>query len=194
MRIITGTARGYRLQTLPGEDTTRPTTERVKESVFSALQFEIEGRAVLDLFAGSGQMGLEAMSRGAASCVFVDSSREACAVVKANAAGAKLTKNITVINATAESVCDRLRDKIDIVFLDPPYRAGLIPSLLPKLLPSMRVGGAVVCETDDKTELPETVRGEDATLVLEKCKRYGKTQVFLYRCEAANASAQTDAL
>lgn len=182
MRIITGTARGYRLQTLPGEDTTRPTTERVKESVFSALQFEVEGRAVLDLFAGSGQMGLEALSRGAASCVFVDSNREACAVVKANAVGAKLTKNMTLVNTSADSFVARSHEMFDLVFLDPPYRAGLIPSLLPTLADAMREGGVAVCETDDKTSLPETADGNKHRLTLEKQKRYGKTQVFYYRC------------
>lgn len=182
MRIITGTARGYRLQTLAGEDVTRPTTERVKESVFSALQFEVEGRAVLDLFAGSGQMGLEALSRGASSCVFVDSNRDACAVVKANAVGAKLTSSMTIANVTAESFLDRTTDAFDLVFLDPPYRAGLIPALLPKLVSRMRAGGIAVCETDDKTSLPETVDGDGQTLTLEKQKRYGKTTVFYYRC------------
>ena len=83
MRIITGTARGCRLETLKGEDT-RPTLGKVKEGIFSALQFEIEGRQVADTFAGSGQMGLEALSRGAAGCVFIDNNPEAVAVIKRN--------------------------------------------------------------------------------------------------------------
>lgn len=83
MRVITGTARGRRLETLPG-DNTRPTAERVKEALFSIIQFEVEGRQVLDLFAGSGQLGIEALSRGAAGCVFVDNSRDAAEVVRRN--------------------------------------------------------------------------------------------------------------
>ncbi len=179
MRIITGKARGTRLTTLPGEDTTRPTTERVKESVFSALQFQVEGRCVLDLFAGSGQMGLEAMSRGAASCVFVDADRAACDVVRKNAKDTRLTENIRVINSDALRFLDSAAGPFDLVFLDPPYKAGLLTTVLPKLLPLLRAGATVVCETDAQTVLPESV-GD--TLVLEKQRRYGKTQVFVYSC------------
>ena len=96
MGVITGTAKGCRLETLAGTDT-RPTVERVKEGIFSAINFEIEGRRVLDLFAGSGQMGLEALSRGAASCVFVDSSRDAVQVVRRNMTATKLSANATVL-------------------------------------------------------------------------------------------------
>ena len=181
MRIITGKARGFRLQTLPGEDTTRPTTERVKESLFSTLQFEIEGRTVLDLFAGSGQMGLEALSRGAAFAVFVDSSKEACEVVKNNARGAKLEGNMRIANTDAAAFCQRSSERFDVAFLDPPYRAGLLPTLLPQVLCLMKEGGAVVCETDAQTALPARVDGETLSLVLEKDKRYGKTQVWIYR-------------
>lgn len=84
MRVISGTARGTRLAALPGEEITRPTVDRVKEGMFSAVQFLLAGARVLDLFAGSGQLGIEALSRGAARCVFIDSSREACAVVRQN--------------------------------------------------------------------------------------------------------------
>ena len=89
MRIITGSARGIRLETLPGEDT-RPTSDRVKEALFSMIQFEIDGRRVLDLFAGSGQLGLEALSRGAGYCVFIDAARAACEIIAANAKKTKL--------------------------------------------------------------------------------------------------------
>lgn len=182
MRIITGTARGYRLKTPEGEEITRPTTERVKESVFSTLQFEIEGRAVLDLFAGSGQMGLEAMSRGAACAVFVDSSKEACDVVHDNARGAKLTNNIRILNTSADAFCSRCNERFDIVFLDPPYRAGLLTALLPQLPDLMRDGGIAVCETDLSTRLPDCVDGTALSLTLEKQRRCGKTQVWFYRC------------
>jgi 16S rRNA (guanine(966)-N(2))-methyltransferase RsmD len=181
MRIITGKARGYRLETLPGEDTTRPTTERVKESIFSILQFEIEGRAVLDLFAGSGQMGLEALSRGAASAVFVDSSKDACEIVKRNARGAKLDGAMRIANIDAHAFCQRTSERFDLAFLDPPYRAQLLPALLPQVAALVKDGGAVVCETDTDTKLPESVE----SLVLEKEKRYGKTQVWIYRKKEA---------
>jgi len=182
MRIITGTARGFRLKTLAGEDVTRPTTERVKESVFSALQFDIEGRAVLDLFAGSGQMGLEALSRGASSCVAVDSDKNACTVIRENAVGARLADKLTLRQTTADAFLSGNRDVFDIVFLDPPYQAGLIPPLLPKLCACVREGGTVVCETDNNTVLPEQVSASPLSLTLEKQRAYGKTTVWFYRC------------
>lgn len=177
MRIITGKAKGFPLKTLPGEDTTRPTSERVKEAIFSAIQFDLEGRRVLDLFAGSGQMGLEALSRGAASCVFVDTSKDACAVVRENARGAKLSDGAQVVNTTAHGFCAK-GGAFDLVFLDPPYRAGLIPTVLPLLPSLLRDGATVVCETDVQTALPEAVGG---SLMLEKQRRYGKTMVWFYR-------------
>jgi len=182
MRIITGKARGFRLRTLPGEDTTRPTTERVKESIFSTIQFEIEGREVLDLFAGSGQMGLEALSRGALSAVFVDSSQEACAVVRENARGAKLENGMRIVNSTAQAFCAHTGQRFDVVFLDPPYRAALLPSLLPQVLSLMKDGGVAVCETNSDTVLPTDIHGDSLSLSLEKERRYGKTHVWIYRC------------
>lgn len=179
MRIITGTARGCRLQTLPGEEITRPTAERVKQSVFNTLQFEVEGRAVLDLFAGSGQMGLEAMSRGAASCVFTDISADACEIVRQNARAARLTEHIRILQVDADTFCARTQERFDIVFLDPPYRAGLLPALLGKAARLMNIGGAAVCETDAHTTLPDTV----SSLSLEKQRRYGKTVIWLYRAD-----------
>ena len=114
MRIITGTARGTRLETLPG-DATRPTAERVKEALFSMIQFDIEGRRVLDLFAGSGQLGLEALSRGAAKATFVDSNRDALNVIKRNAQKTKLYDRC-VLQAHLYGFCPGSggREKFDI--------------------------------------------------------------------------------
>ncbi len=122
MRIITGRARGIKLDTLEGE-MTRPTSERAKEAIFSRLQFEIEGRQVLDLFAGSGQMGLEAVSRGAAHAVLVDQSKEAAAVIRKNAERTRLAEDCTVVCADfAEFLRQRRgREPFDLVFIDPPY-------------------------------------------------------------------------
>ena len=98
MRIITGKARGARLTTLPGE-ATRPTSEKVKEAVFSAIQFDLGDRTVLDLFGGSGQMALEALSRGAQSAVIVDNSRAATEVIRNNAAKTKLLPDCRIVTA-----------------------------------------------------------------------------------------------
>ena len=122
MRIITGKARGVRLKTLEG-DATRPTSERCKEALFSMLQFDIEGRDVLDLYAGSGQLGLEALSRGASSATFVDKSKQATKIIDENIIKTKLLDGSRVI---CSDIADfvrtvRGRKKFDIVFIDPPY-------------------------------------------------------------------------
>ena len=122
MRIITGRARGIQLVTLEG-DMTRPTSERAKMAIFSSLQFELEGRRVLDLFAGSGQMGLEAVSRGAAHAILVDQSKEAVKIIQKNAEKTKLVEDCTVICSDFSEFLRqrRGRDPFDIVFIDPPY-------------------------------------------------------------------------
>ena len=122
MRIITGRARGIKLETLAG-DMTRPTSERAKMAIFSSLQFELEGRRVLDLFAGSGQMGLEAVSRGAEHAVLVDQSKDAVRIIRKNAEKTRLEDDCTVVCSDfAEFLRQRRgRDPFDIVFIDPPY-------------------------------------------------------------------------
>ena len=121
MRVITGTARGCRLDTLPGLDT-RPTLDKVKEGLFSAIQFDIEGRRVLDLFAGSGQLGIEALSRGAAYCVFVDRNPAAVPIIRGNLQRAHLAPVAQVIGTDSMIYLDHLKERFDLVFLDPPYR------------------------------------------------------------------------
>lgn len=176
MRIITGTARGRRLETLSGEDT-RPTAERVKEGLFSALQFEIEGRHVLDLFAGSGQLGLEALSRGAASCVFVDKNAAAVEIVRRNLKHTGLAENGRVICQDATGYLAYGSERFDVAFLDPPYAAGLLEPTLQKLVPRMQPGGVIACETNEQVTLPERV-GDYA---LARTYRYGKIYIWLYR-------------
>lgn len=149
MRIITGSARGVNLFTLPGE-ATRPTAERTKEAIFSMIQFDIEGRKVLDLFAGSGQLALEALSRGAAEAVLCDSSREAANVIRKNAEKTRLSDKCKINITDANTLIGRLGgEKFDIVFLDPPYALKLIPGVLSRLLECGRLKSTsiVVCET-----------------------------------------------
>ena len=151
MRIITGSARGTKLETLAGE-ATRPTTDRVKEAVFSMLQFDIEGRAVLDLFAGSGQLALEALSRGAARATMIDQSRDAVEIITANAKKTHLYDKCRISSADYTSFIRGAagRDRYDIVFLDPPYNSGLLTSSL-RLIASadiLNTGAYIVCESD----------------------------------------------
>lgn len=180
MRVITGAARGCRLDTLPGEDT-RPTGERVKEALFSAIQFEIEGRRVLDLFAGSGQLGIEALSRGAAACVFVDRNPAAVQLILGNLQRTGLYAHAQVVGAEALTYLTRPKEAFDLVFLDPPYAAGLLLPALERVAPLVREGGVIVCESDEGTELPETVAG----FSLERTRRYGRVHLHYYRRPAA---------
>ena len=145
MRVITGTARGRVLRTLEGEDV-RPTTDRVKEAVFSIIQFEIEGRRVLDLFAGSGQLGIEALSRGAASATFVDMSKDSLSTVKYNLEHTKLGDNAKVVQTDALSFLKLTKDKFDIVFLDPPYARLLSIRSCPKASASLNSIAATATE------------------------------------------------
>ncbi len=164
------------METLAGLDT-RPTVGKVKEGVFSAICFEIEGRRVADVFAGSGQMGIEALSRGAQSCLFIDRSREATAVIERNLRATNLAQNATVVCGDALATLARQSGLFDLVFLDPPYAAGLQCPCLELLAQKMAAGGAVLCESDRDTDLPDTV----GTLILERTYRYGRVLVRLYR-------------
>ena len=133
MRIITGIAKGVRLETLEGENT-RPTSERIKEAIFSAIQFDIEGCRVLDLFAGSGQMGLEAMSRGAQSCMFIDSSREAMEIVKKNATKTKFFDECRFLVSDYRNYLRKSKDSFDLVFIDPPYADNSVGDALERII------------------------------------------------------------
>lgn len=176
MRVITGTARGRKLSTPPGLDT-RPTTEVAKEAVFSIVQFEVEGANVLDLFAGSGQMGIEALSRGARHCVFVDSDKTCQNIQRENLATTGLTDRARLVGTDAVSFLKSSSGPFDIAFLDPPYGKGLAEKVLPLVAGCMGPGGAILCETDRAETLPETA----GSFVRKKEYRYGKTKVTLYR-------------
>ena len=128
MRVITGTARGRKLREPSGMDI-RPTTDVVKEAVFNIIQFDIEGRRVLDLFAGTGQLGIEALSRGAADCVFVDESREAVSIVKENLAKCRFTAKVVQTDSIGYL---RGAGKFDMIFLDPPYDSDMLDRNNPK--------------------------------------------------------------
>lgn len=178
MRVITGTARGVQLKTPEGLDT-RPTAERVKEALFSAIQFEIEGRRVLDLFAGSGQLGIEALSRGAERAVFVDAGKSAAALVKENLRRAKLTEKAQVVQADYLSYLSRCREKFGLIFLDPPYAEKFLENALEKIVEFdiLSSGGIIVTERPEGKELPL----EFAGYIRSKDYRYGITLITLYR-------------
>ena len=181
MHIITGSARGVRLETLPG-DTTRPTSERAKEAIFSMLQFDLQGRRVLDLFAGSGQMGLEALSRGAINAVLVDRAKEAVAVINKNAAKTRLADRARVINAEAlRFLQGYAQEPFHLVFLDPPYASLLLPQVLKLLLDKdmLTKGATLVAECGNEKDLFGGDEELAARYEILKTKRYGVAHVFL---------------
>ena len=182
MRIITGKARGTKLQTLAGE-ATRPTAERTKEAVFSIINFDIAGARVLDLFAGSGQLGLEALSRGAEYAVFNDSSREAAAIIRANAEKTRMIESCEILSTDWQPVLRRFagREQFGLVFLDPPYAGGFLPKVLAKMIEwdLLSDGAVIVCESAKE----EDVFGDNEELknqfTVRRVARYGAACVTI---------------
>ena len=179
MRIITGRARGVKLDTLEG-DATRPTSERVKGAIFSSLQFELGERRVLDLFAGSGQMGLEALSRGAVSCTFADASPEAMAVIKENAKRTGFFGDCRFLISDYRNVIRKAagRDEYDLIFIDPPYAMEAAGDAVLRILEAGLAarGALIVTEAGRPDSLPELPAG----LVLRKAARYSVSYVTIY--------------
>ncbi len=178
MRVITGSARGRKLKT-PENDDIRPTTDNVKEAVFNIIQFDVEGRRVLDLFAGTGQLGIEALSRGAAEAVFVDRDREAVKIVKENLKTCSLQAAVRQEDALTAL---RRDEKFDLIFVDPPYDAGLYGDVLEtiKSVDKLTDGGIIICEARRDEPLPEL----DPPYGKRKEYRYGKVKIAVYTKES----------
>ncbi|MEG1073341.1 MAG: 16S rRNA (guanine(966)-N(2))-methyltransferase RsmD [Oscillospiraceae bacterium] len=178
MRIISGTGRGRKLKELPGLDT-RPTTDRVKESIFNIIQFDIEGRRILDLFGGTGQMGIEALSRGAAAAVFCDTSAEPVGIIRENLSVTGYAPLCEVYQRDAIAYLMGKPGKFDVVFLDPPYASDLLESALNAIavIDIVSENGIIVCESSLESVLPQL----PAPYEMGKQYRYGKIKVTLYR-------------
>ena len=176
MRVITGSARGRRLKELEGMET-RPTTGKVKESIFSILQFDIEGRRVLDLFAGTGQLGIEALSRGARECVFIDQRKDAVNLIRENVKLCDLTDNAVVRQGDSMAYL-KSGEKFDIIFLDPPYGSKLLGEALEQItkFDICREHGIIVAESAVETELPTVA----PPYSLYREYRYGKIKLSVY--------------
>lgn len=178
MRVITGTARGRKIKTPVGFDI-RPTSDQVKEAMFNIVQFDVEGRRVLDLFGGTGQLGIEAASRGAGEVVIVDMARESVKLIKENVASCKI--DAKVVQADAISYLHGC-GKFDLIFIDPPYDSGLAEKALYaiKEIDILSEGGIIVCETRMETPTPEL----DKPYVKRKEYRYGKIKLSVYTKES----------
>ena len=174
MRVITGTARGRRLKTPENYDI-RPTTDNVKESVFNIIQFDIEGRRVLDLFAGTGQLGIECLSRGAAEAVFIDENMAAVKIVKENLKTCGFTAAVLQQDALGYL---RHCGRFDLVFVDPPYDSGLYESVLETInsVDILSDGGIILCESRREKSLPDM----RAPYRKKKEYNYGRVKLTVY--------------
>ena len=178
MRVITGRARGVTLKTPEGLQT-RPTTDRVKEALFSVIHFDIPGAHVLDLFGGTGQLGIEALSRGAKRAVFVDESDKACKLINENLRRTRLEQEGTVVRVDYLAYLGRCREKFNIIFLDPPYAEVFLENALKRIteIDILQSGGIIVTERPLGKDLPFNFEGYERS----KDYKYGNTLITLYR-------------
>jgi len=178
MRVITGKARGVVLKTPEGM-ATRPTTDRVKEALFNIIQFEIPAASVLDLFGGTGQLGIEALSREAKKAVFVDEREDACRLIRENLKRTKLEKYGRVIRSDYMAYLRTCKDKFDIILLDPPYAEVFLENSLKMIteIDILQSGGIIVAERPIGKELPWDFPGYSRS----RDYKYGKTLITIYR-------------
>lgn len=176
MRVITGSARGRKLFAPEGLDV-RPTTDKVKEAVFSAVQFDLEDALVLDLFAGSGQMGIEALSRGAARCVFIDNSQRAIRAINENLRATGFERQSEVVSRDSYDYIKHTSKTFDIIILDPPYRYNHIANILPFAAKKVSDKGIIICEYEKEADIPPTPDG----MIMKKTYKYGKISVTIFR-------------
>ena len=178
MRVITGKARGVQLKTPQGMQT-RPTADRVKEALFSIIQFDLPGARVLDLFGGTGQLGIEALSRDAKEAVFVDEREDACALVRENLKRTRLEGQGRVLRSDYQAYLSRCRERFDIIFLDPPYAEVFLENALKRIteIDILQSNGIIVTERP----LGKPCPGEYPGYTRSKDYKYGKTLLTLYR-------------
>lgn len=187
MRVITGSAKGRRLKTLPGLEV-RPTIEGVKEAIFSIVQFEVEDAVVLDMFAGSGQLGIEALSRGAKKVCFVDNSAESIKIIRDNLKHTQLEANAVVSNMANNAFLRSTKEKFDIAILDPPYNHKLIQKTMPQLVEKMSECGIIICEHERETDLPERF----GDFAISKIYRHGRATLTAYRRKTDDTDGTDD--
>ncbi|MCL1982489.1 MAG: 16S rRNA (guanine(966)-N(2))-methyltransferase RsmD [Clostridiales bacterium] len=177
MRIIAGKYKGRKLCS-PNGDSIRPTADKVKGAMFSMIDGHLAGSVVIDLFSGTGNLGLEALSRGAKKCYFVDVSREAVALTKSNISLCGAGGQSAVIAASYEKALAGIPEKADVVFLDPPYKNGLMDACL-KFIDeqgALSKGGIIVCEHEGGEDLPDGFSG----FGMIKGKKYGRVLISIY--------------
>lgn len=178
MRVITGTAKGVQLKT-PDGMLTRPTADRVKEAMFSVIQFDIPNARVLDLFGGTGQLGIEALSRGAKSAIFVDAREDACKLIRENLKRTKLEGFGRVVRSDYMAYLKGCQEQFSLILLDPPYAEEFLENALNRIseIDILQSNGIIVTERPVGKELPWDLEGYERS----KDYKYGKTMVTIYR-------------
>lgn len=181
MRIISGKARGTKLYTLEG-DNTRPTLDRVKESIFNIIQPDIQNSIFLDLFSGCGAMGLEAVSRGAKKAILCDKSKDAVNIIKKNIEKTRFSNNTVVLNMDFKLALENeIKEKIDIVYLDPPYKTDFIYKSIEIMLKKSIINEntKIIIETDDKERVLKEIENLNIKVIDER--KYGRAQVIFLK-------------
>ena len=178
MRVISGSARGKKLLCAEGLDV-RPTLDRVKESVFNMIAFDLPDACVLDLFSGSGALGIEALSRGAASCTFVDKATQSIAITKKNLEATRLDGFATLVNCDSIDFISKTDKKFDIIFIDPPYESDLYFLSLDKIREKgiLAEDGLIVLEYD----LENTPQFSTNGFEIIKDKKYGRVKILIMK-------------
>lgn len=173
MRVDSGIFKGRRLLENKFEHI-RPTTDKVRQALFTKLQFFLPNKRVLDLFCGTGALGIEALSRGASEVVFVDKDARSASMARENLKN--LGVKAKVIRCDAVKFVESCEEKFDLIILDPPYKSGLYEKIVPKLFPLLEEDGIIVCEHDKKDVF------NYSPFVIYDEKRYGNT-VLTYLCK-----------
>lgn len=181
MRVISGLARGTKLKTIES-DTTRPTLDRVKESLFNILQDKLKGAVVLDLFAGSGALGIEALSRGAQKAYFCDKNFEAIKVIKENLSKTRFLDKSIVYNSDYVNAIKKIKEEISIVFLDPPYKLDLAVSAVNELIKQKLItkDSLIIIETDEiNRDIKEVQKIENVEVI--DTRKYGRANLIFIK-------------
>ena len=181
MRVISGIARGTKISSIESL-ATRPTLDRVKESLFNILQNDIKNKVMLDLFAGSGALGIEALSRGAKKAYFCDNSKEAIKVLKQNLEKTKLIKNAIIINKDYKLALKEIKEKIDIIFLDPPYKLDLAVKSIKELLELNLISAEslIIVETDEIERDTKEINEIEELEIIDK-RKYGRANLIFIK-------------
>lgn len=180
MRIISGTARGTKLYTLQGENT-RPTLDRVKESFFNIIQNKIQNSIFLDLFSGSGSIGLEAASRGAKEVILCDNSKDAIKIIKKNIEKTHLEDKIRVFNSEFKKLLENNIEKIDIAYIDPPYKTDYIYESLKIIIEKdiLNEDGLIIVETDEEKRILKQIENLEFEVIDQR--KYGRAHLIFLK-------------